>query len=523
MKGWLTVRSGPLLLSADRYFFRLQWGFLSQYEGRRAEALHRYCIHAATLDLAETSRKIVLTIGPLGVLTAHGTDRVMRAGERGGFFSKRRKEEKGAGARMRADDVSFTPARERKPTRLVLVADTVEEFRLWALLLERGRVRPIARRFLLREAMGEGSAGQVFRATAVHGPFLEVAVKRVEYNLMREGAAERNLRRLQKEVQTQVKAASRSPCVVNVLDVFFDSRYVYLVMELVHGGSLREWLDDHGPVDDGVAVSIAQQLTRCILILHQNHIVHRDVKTDNVLLEVDENGNMSGVRLTDFGFAEVCRNGDMNTFCTSFLGTASYMATEIAWFDKYGAPVDMYALGVLCFVVLTGQYPFDADGGLIDQIAKIKKADRTPIIDDETLTPDAKSFCLALTNEDPRKRLIAAAALQHRWLRRGRNVTAEALTSPTMNRGGKAWFRRAFHVISAVHAMRSFTRTSRPVRLPLSPDVAEDRLAMLRRLDSKNIPQQPVPRQFVDFREEDDGEVFVGDDSHSGLGALLAR
>jgi calcium/calmodulin-dependent protein kinase I len=519
MKGWLTVRSGPLLLSSTRCFFRLQWGFLSQYETRRSEAMHRYCVHASSLDAYEPVRKLVLTIGPLGVLTAHGTDGPIRGAHRpaGRKLPFLRRRQRGEGE-TEEEDGSF---HETRPTRLVLVADTVEEFRLWALLLSRGRSRPISRLFRIRETVGGGAAGDVFRATAVGEPGVEVAVKRIEYNTMRPGRAARNLRRIQKEIQTQVKAASRSPYVVRILDVFFDSRFVYLVMELVRGGSLREWLDEHRTLDEEVAISVAQQLARVLLVLHQNRIVHRDVKADNVLIDIDENGDMCGVHLTDFGFAEVCRTDDMNSFCSTFLGTASYMATEIAWFDNYGAPVDMYALGVLCFIMLTGICPFDDTAGLIATLDRIKAADKGVILQAGGISADARSFCLALTNPDPCKRLTAAAALQHRWLRRGLNVTASALTSPNMKRGGRAWFRRIFHTVTAVLALRRLAAAPCPRRPAVPAAVAAARREMLTRLDRTMHMGEPVPRQSTYFEDDDDSEVFVGDESSKALGALM--
>lgn len=523
MKGWLTVRTGPLLIGSVRHFFRLQWGFLSQYESRRSEAVHRYCIHGASLEFAEQSRKIVLTIGPLGVLTAHGTDGALReepVGSRLPFVRRRRTDKTALASHPRGDEPTATSLVDTRPVRLVLVADTVEEYRLWALLLTRGRSRAISRRFAICEPIGMGSVGQVFRATAINGPALEVAVKRLEYNSSR-GNTARLLRRAQKEIQTQVKAASRSPYVVKILDVFFDSRFIYLVMEFVPGGSLRQWLERNGPLEENVAISVAQQLSRCILSLHQSNIVHRDIKVDNVLLELDQSGEMHGVRLTDFGFAEVCRGGDIAEFCNTFLGTASYMATEIAHFDTYGAPVDMYALGVLCFVIMTDEFPFDDPGGLLFTLAKIKQADRAPIINHKALSPGAKSFCLALTNEDPEKRLTAAAALQHRWIRRGRNVAEGALTSPQMDRSAKAWFRRAFLVITTTNALREYAAAPQPERQPVPPEIAAERLRMLRRLDTEVHGTQKVTRQSAQYRYEDDGEVFVGDESSRSIRGLL--
>jgi tRNA A-37 threonylcarbamoyl transferase component Bud32 len=530
MKGWLTVRTGPLLLTSERCFFRLQWGFLSQYASERAAAISRYCIHAATISASEEARKIVLAVGPLGVLTAHGTDAPLGGGPTPAPPGKRAgpaalwRRERNRRAVAAADGAAEAAeaaeaAADGKPRRLVLVAGTVEEFRLWLLLLSRGRSRSIGRRFQVEESVGSGAAGDVFRAACVGQPGLQVAVKRIEYHSVRRSNAARNLRRIQKEIQTQVKAATRSPYVVSIMDVFFDSRHVYLVMELVKGGSLREWLDERGPVEERVAVSVAQQLARCLLVLHQNRIVHRDVKADNVLLELDGDGNMAGVRLADFGFAEVCRGGSMDSFCSTFLGTASYMATEIAWFDSYGAPVDVYALGVLCYVMLTGEYPFDDPAGLIATLDRIKAADAEGVRTSEKLSPDARSFCLALTNPHARKRLTAAAALQHRWVRRGRDVTAGAMRAPHVKRTGRAWFRRIFHMVAVALALQRWAAAPRPQRRPVEPTVAAARRRMLQRLDREAHSRQAVPRQTLDGAE-DDGEVFVGEESSRVLGAL---
>lgn len=518
MKGWLTVRSGPLLLNAERYFFRLQWGFLGQYICPRSVAINRYCIHASAIETNEENRKIVLTIGPLGFLSAHGTDSPLGGGGGGAAsrktFLKRRAHTGGRRSDGGADaDADYDAARHnRKPRRLVLVADTTEEFQMWALLLNRGRARNIARRFKAEGPVGNGAAGDVFRSSSLLEANLQVAVKRIEYNSMEKQNTARNLRRIQKEVQTQVKAASRSPYVVGILDVFFDSRYVYLVMELVTGGSLRELLERQGSISEEMAVSVAKQIALFLLVLHQHSIVHRDVKADNCLLHLDANGVVDGIRMTDFGFAEVCRNGDMDTFCSTFLGTASYMAPEIAYFDRYGAPVDMYALGILCCAMQSGLYPYDDDGGLIATLEKIKEADPVVIRGSTALSSDAKSFCLALLNPDPKKRLTAAAALQHRWLRRGINTTAGLMSSPGLDRSPKAWLRRIFHIISSVLAMQRWASAAPRPRPALHPDVVQSRLVMLQRLDREVLSKQPVRRPSKDTPEEL-GEVFGEDGS----------
>lgn len=531
MDGWFSLRSGPLLLTSERFFFRLRWGFLSQYPTKRSNALNRYCIHGASMETTESSRKIILTIGPLGVLSPHGTDIPHQPDpsppqRQKGILPWRREGRAQGNTRFghrgdlspeteKSADKSVPPETQvSKPRKLTLVADTVEEFRLWVLLISRGRSRSISRFFELEQVVGNGAVGEVFRANSVDRSYGQVAVKRIEYNAIRKNSSARNLRRIQKEIQTQVKAASRSSNVVQLIDVFFDSRYVYLVMDLIEGGSLREWLDKHRTMEEPVAISIAQQLTRCLLTLHQHRIVHRDIKMDNIMLKLDRDGNICGVQLTDFGFAEVCRSGDMNTFCSTFMGTASYMATEIASFKNYGAPVDMYALGIMVCAMLSGVYPFDEPQGLLATLERIKEADPSRIQCCDLLSADAKSFCLALTNPSPQKRLSPVAALQHRWLRRGKNVTEGALSCAGVDRSPQSWFRRAFHVISASLALKRWIEQSAPEEPYVDPWLAKARQKMLRRLDREIEMKQPIVRRpSNESADQDDGEVFIGEES----------
>lgn len=541
MDGWLSLRSGPLLLVSERFFFRLRWGFLSQYSSEQSNAVNRYCIHGASIETVEASCKFVLTIGPLGILSPQGTDFPHRSDPstrqgvsfprtkgtfpwrregrpRGNLFLGRRGD---LSSYFEKKDVNFaSPTLEdSKPRKLVLVADNIEEFRLWALLISRGRSRSISRFFELETVVGNGSMGEVYRANILNPAYGQVAVKRIEYNTFKKKTnAAKNLRRIQKEIQTQVKAASRSPHVVKLIDVFFDSRYVYLVMEMVEGGSLREWLDKHRLMEEPVAISIAQQMTRCLLSLHQHRIVHRDIKSDNVMLKLDRNGNIAGVLLTDFGFAEVCRTGDMDKFCSTFMGTASYMATEIASFVSYGAPVDMYALGIMVCAMLSGLYPFDDHRGLMATLESIKEADPSRIETCDLLSADAKSFCLALINPRPEKRLSPIAALQHRWLRRGKNVATGVLASPHLDRSPRAWFRRAFQVISAYQALQAWVREPVAVESFVDPSLSKARQNMLRRLDREiQLKEQIVRRPSNDEDGQDDGEVFVGEESSRTL------
>jgi serine/threonine protein kinase len=530
MKGWLNLRTGSLLLASDRQFFRLQWGFLSQYMNERSTATRRFCVHAATISCTVDTRKIVIIFGPLGILTAHGTDSPLDGRPSSTSSAPKRhvlpwrRPNKPHSMYINLahsrDDYNIGQTvfqASQKPLKLVLIADSDEEFRLWALMLDRARVRNISRWYRMENAIGKGAAGDVFRATSISNPDRNVAVKRIEYHVVgQEGDVARQLRRIQKEIQTQYKAATRSPYVVQILDVFFDSRYVYVVMNFVQGGSLRVWLDTNGALPESFSITIMQQLCRAVLVLHQHKIVHRDIKADNCVMEfdvADSNGTVVGTKLTDFGFAEVCRGPDINTFCSTFLGTASYMSPEIAWFDNYGAPADMFALGILCHAMLLGYYPFD-EPGLIATLEKIKSCELNELREATGVSRDAKSFCLALLNADPLRRISAIAALQHRWLRRGHIVTTGVLESPMFDRSPKAWFRRAVNVVLIVRRWTCLAAMPRLPRKKLTPEAAASRIRMLLRLDEemKALDRLHVPRPLIDDTNRDDAEVFVDDD-----------
>ncbi len=204
---------------------------------------------------------------------------------------------------------------------------------------------------------------------------------------------------------------------------------------------------------------IVTRLGKCLLALHQAGVVHRDLKCDNVVLCEDDDGTVD-VRLIDFGFATVWRDGginDINTFCNKFIGTEPYLAPELAWKMDYGAPVDVYALGVMCHICLIGQFPFKA-GTLQGTIQLIKEGNLRMLNESGgKITEEAISFCRALLQRRPRTRLTAAGLLQHRWIRGP--YRAVRRRRPRGLTECKAVFRRLFWVVHAVNILRTLEYT----------------------------------------------------------------
>lgn len=461
MKGWLASHEGICALHTERFFFRLQWGFMTQHLTESSAAVSRYCIHNSRITLAKNGLKLYLVLGPLG---------------------------KAYVKRMLGKSVR----------RLTLEADDSESFHQWVNCLFRARDRPIEQWYSFRAHIGLGSDGEVLLGVSRFNSSRMVAIKRIS---LMPGASENvvgmRLVRILKEIQLQHKAAVRTKYVAAIIDVFYDNDFCYIVLEHANHGSLSDLLEaQQGSLPETMVRSIAIQLGRCLLALHQCHIVHRDIKCDNVLLSQIDSSPLN-VRLADFGFATVWRPDSgysISDFCTCFLGTETYLAPEIILGERYGAPADIFSLGVLCYVCLVGEFPFEGED-TEDVFKKIVADELEKLSLNPSISANAKSFCKALLNKDPRKRLTAAALLQHRWLWDGHIVTHVQRRRPSGNESYRVVLRRVFHVISAVRAMQALAGISR-----------QEQVQCVGRTDSISLDAQELLETVTEMVEENERE-----------------
>lgn len=145
------------------------------------------------------------------------------------------------------------------------------------------------------------------------------------------------------------------PCLVNVFDQGVDHRpdgdHVFLVMELVPGGTLRELLRERGPMPPHAALAVMGPVLEALALAHEEGMVHRDVKPDNVLIRDDHQ-----VKLADFGLVRASRR-DV-TSGGPVIGTAAYLSPEQVRGGHVGPEGDVYSAGILLFELLTGRTPF---------------------------------------------------------------------------------------------------------------------------------------------------------------------
>ena len=151
------------------------------------------------------------------------------------------------------------------------------------------------------------------------------------------------------------------PCILPYRESFLEADIFILVCEYYAGGDLCAHVLRYGPLESEVACSIGAYVCRGLLYLDQEQIAHRDIKPDNILLSGSDVLHAVAV-IADFGFAKVCPS---SLACTTFLGTPGYMAPEIFLTRSrqrcgYGRSVDVWALGVLLYVVLSSTTPFSS-------------------------------------------------------------------------------------------------------------------------------------------------------------------
>ncbi|MEP7289015.1 MAG: protein kinase [Chloroflexota bacterium] len=196
--------------------------------------------------------------------------------------------------------------------------------------------------------LGKGGMATVYRArqTSVNR---DVAIKVIKPELT---AASEFLTRFEREAQTV--ASFSHPHILKVFDYGQHEGLVYLVMELMTGGSLSDLLSK-GPIAPKITGGLLAQMAQALDYAHQQGVVHRDLKPQNVLL--DGSGNAF---LTDFGIAKLMQSNTALTQSGTAMGTPLYMSPEQWQDDHVDSRTDIYALGVMLFEMLTGAVPFDA-------------------------------------------------------------------------------------------------------------------------------------------------------------------
>jgi len=248
------------------------------------------------------------------------------------------------------------------------------------------------------EELGRGSYATVFHCTQkISGIACAVKIVRKLHIQL--------LSRLSAEID--ILKSVHHPNIIELFDLFETGDSVYIVMELVTGGELFQRIVTMGSYSEYYASQTVKKLLMAVDYLHSKDIVHRDLKPENLLLKSPD--EFTEVKIADFGLSKSIGKGvTTSTLC----GTPAYVAPEILKGQPYGKEVDIWSIGVIAYLLLSGHPPF-SEPTLFESIINADfdyPPDQWGSISDEAI-----DFIDSILIENPLKRPKAGQALRHKW------------------------------------------------------------------------------------------------------------
>ncbi|XP_062269109.1 calcium/calmodulin-dependent protein kinase type II subunit beta isoform X2 [Platichthys flesus] len=259
--------------------------------------------------------------------------------------------------------------------------------------------------YQLYEELGKGAFSVVRRCVKLCSG-LEFAAKIINTKKL----SARDHQKLEREAR--ICRLLKHSNIVRLHDSISEEGFHYLLFDLVTGGELFEDIVAREYYSEADASHCIHQILDCVSYTHQHEIVHRDLKPENLLLA--SKCKNAAVKLADFGLAiEV--QGDQQAWF-GFAGTPGYLSPEVLRKEAYGKPVDIWACGVILYILLVGYPPFwDEDQHKLYQQIKAGAYD-FPSPEWDTVTPEAKNLINQMLTINPAKRITAQEALKHPWV-----------------------------------------------------------------------------------------------------------
>ncbi|XP_053926871.1 calcium/calmodulin-dependent protein kinase type II subunit gamma isoform X7 [Cuculus canorus] len=259
--------------------------------------------------------------------------------------------------------------------------------------------------YQLYEELGKG-AFSVVRRCVKKSSSQEYAAKIINTKKL----SARDHQKLEREAR--ICRLLKHPNIVRLHDSISEEGFHYLVFDLVTGGELFEDIVAREYYSEADASHCIHQILESVNHIHQHDIVHRDLKPENLLLASKCKG--AAVKLADFGLAIEVQGEQQAWF--GFAGTPGYLSPEVLRKDPYGKPVDIWACGVILYILLVGYPPFwDEDQHKLYQQIKAGAYD-FPSPEWDTVTPEAKNLINQMLTINPAKRITADQALKHPWV-----------------------------------------------------------------------------------------------------------
>mmetsp|Transcript_89039 Transcript_89039/g.229736 ORF Transcript_89039/g.229736 Transcript_89039/m.229736 type:complete len:533 (-) Transcript_89039:105-1703(-) len=256
--------------------------------------------------------------------------------------------------------------------------------------------------------------------------------------------------RLQGEID--IVMSMDHPNINKLFQTFEDRRYIYLILELCQGGELFDRIIEEGQLSEALAATIMQQVFRAVHYMHQNGVCHRDLKPENFLFQHKAPIEGNTLKLIDFGIATTFRSPN-DTFSTK-TGTPYYVAPEVlSYRGTYGKEVDMWACGIIMYVLLSGRLPFKGKDEASTLHAVMLGKFHFPSEKFSKVSGEAKHLVRRLLARKPTDRCTSGEALEDAWTKNTSPAAAKADVQPQIIRNLESF--RMKHKLhkAALHAV----------------------------------------------------------------------
>lgn len=252
-------------------------------------------------------------------------------------------------------------------------------------------------RYEIIEMVGSGGMSEVYKAKChVLNRFVAIKVLKPEFS------SDTNFV-TKFRIEAQSAAGLSHPNIVNVYDVGEDNGIYYIVMELVEGITLKEYIQKHGRIAPMEAIDFAIQIAQGVQAAHEHHTIHRDIKPQNIII-----ANNGTLKVTDFGIAKAASS---STTTTNAMGSVHYISPEQARGGFSDERSDIYSLGITLYEMLTGHVPFEGENNVAIALMHIQSEMVSPREYYPDIPTSLEKIIRKCTQKKPERRYLTANAL----------------------------------------------------------------------------------------------------------------
>ena len=344
-------------------------------------------------------------------------------------------------------------------------------------------------RYEILEVVGAGGMSIVYKAKD-HRLNRNVAIKMLKPEFVNDKTFVTKFR-----IEAQASAGLAHPNIVNVYDVTEDDGIYFIVMELVEGITLKEYIHENGRLSMDKAIDFSIQIASALETAHENHIIHRDIKPQNIL--VNKNGNL---KVTDFGIAKAASS---NTLTSGAMGSVHYISPEQARGGYSDERSDIYSLGITMYEMVTGRVPFEGDNNVSVALMHIQNEMVSPREYYPDIYASFEKIILKATQKKPERRYLTASALIADLKRVQNNPNIDIVVAPSSvtNSPTQEWSKEE---IEAVRNAASAKQIQQPQNAFFNTNVpVQNEMGEMRPI--QGISTIPVNNQRINalFEEED--------------------